>query len=80
MQCTVSETAPHVWSVFDEPFHARKPLAQFTDALDAELWAAARQAAEALRDGPRKVRLINALADTAQRGHRDVMAFCADAA
>ncbi len=80
MQLTISETAPHVWSVFDDPFRARKPLAQFTDELDAELWAAARDGAETLRDGPKKVRLLNALADAAQRGHRYVAAWNADAA
>lgn len=80
MQTCVIETAPHIWSVFDDVYAARKPLAQFTDELDAEFWAASRAAVEAMRDGPLKVRLVNALADAAQRGHREVAAFSYEAA
>ena len=80
MQLFVFETAPAIWSVSDHVFAARKPLAQFLDEKDAELWAASREAAEALRSGPKKVRLLDALAAVAQRGHAEVAASLVNAA
>lgn len=75
MQTFVIETAPHIWSVFDDPHAARQPMAQFTDKLDAKLWAAARAAAEKMRSCDEKIHLINMLADAAQRGHNETRQF-----